>query len=132
MPEISLLPIYRLYLCFSVRHVVRFYQKRMNSTEGPAYYLCPLRIVASVRHRADRVLGFFSSRPNWDPPTPLTRKRVCAPLPHFGSEGEGHTRLREMGWGSPNSDEGTDTVYSKYIYVLCGIRVALKLFFANT
>ncbi len=29
--------------------------------------------------------------------------------------GEGHTRLRERGWESPNSDEG----HTLYIYVLC-------------
>ncbi len=33
----------------------------------------------ACRHRKDRVLGFFCSRPNWDPP-PLTRRRVCPPL----------------------------------------------------
>jgi hypothetical protein len=32
--------------------------------------------------------------------------------------GEGHTRWRERGWESPNSDEGTYTVVL-FIYVLC-------------
>ncbi len=38
---------------------------------------------------------------------PLTRRRVSPPslVP-----GEGHTRWRERGWESPNSDEGTYTV----------------------
>ncbi len=40
-------------------------------------------------HRVDRVLGFFSSRPNWDH---LTRRRQCPPL-WFRGWG-GHTR-----WG---------------------------------
>jgi hypothetical protein len=40
-------------------------------------------------HRVDRVLGFFSCRPNWDPPTPLLA----------GGGG---------GMGGPDSDEGTD------------------------
>ncbi len=31
-----------------------------------------------------------------------------------------HTRLRDRGWGGPNSDEGTDTVVR---YVICGIYV---------
>jgi hypothetical protein len=53
----------------------------------------------------DRVLCFFSSRLNWDPP-PLTHRRVCPPPLDFG----GHTRLLERVWGGPNSDEGTDTV----------------------
>ncbi len=62
-------------------------------------------------HRVDKVPGFFSSRPKWDPPPPLhplTRWRVC-PLP-LRFRGGGHSRLRERGWGSPHSDEGTDTV----------------------
>jgi len=59
-------------------------------------------------HRVDRVLGFFSSRPLWLP-RPLIRRRVC-PSP-FGSGGwDTCTRLLERGWGSPNSDEGIDTV----------------------
>ncbi len=39
-------------------------------------------------------------------PQPLTRRRVCPPPP-LGFRGEGHTRWQEMGWESPNSDEGT-------------------------
>jgi hypothetical protein len=69
-------------------------------------------------HRVDRVLGFFSSRPDWNPFTPLTRRRVCPPL-WFRGKGK-HTRLREREWGSPNSDEGTDTLwYSRYNCTLC-------------
>jgi hypothetical protein len=42
-------------------------------------------------------------------PQPLTPRQVCPPpLPRFWREG--HTRWRERGWGSPNSDEGTYTV----------------------
>ncbi len=54
----------------------------------------------------------FSSRWNWDSPTPLAAAE-CAPPP-FGP-GVGHTRLRPKGWGSPNSNEGTYTVVL-YIY----------------
>ncbi len=54
----------------------------------------------------------FSSRWNWDSPTPLAAGE-CAPPP-FGTGG-GHTRLRLKGWGSPNSDEWTYTVVL-YIY----------------
>ncbi len=64
-----------------------------------------------LHHRVDRVLSFFSSRPNWDSPTP-SHAGEGGP-PHFGSGGGGgggHTRLRERGWGSPNQDEGTDTM----------------------
>ncbi len=53
------------------------------------------------------MLSFFSSRQNWDSPTPLAAGE-CTPPPLFGpGVGVGHTRLRERGWGSPNSDEGT-------------------------
>jgi hypothetical protein len=39
---------------------------------------------------------------NWDSPTP-SRQRVC-PSPRY-QRGEGHSRLRVRGWGSPNSDD---------------------------
>ncbi len=60
----------------------------------------------------------FSSRWNWDSPTPLAAGE-CAPPP-FGPGG-GHTRLRLKGWGSPNSNEGTYTVvlYIYKYFVLC-------------
>ncbi len=50
----------------------------------------------------------FSSRRNWDSPNPSPAGE-CAPPPS-GSGGEGHTRWRERGWESPNSNEGTNTV----------------------
>jgi hypothetical protein len=67
--------------------------------------------------RVDRVLGFFSSRPNWFLPQSLTHG-VFLPPP-FWFRG-GHTRFRERGCGGPSSDEGTCTVvlYVYYIYVL--------------
>ncbi len=49
-------------------------------------------------HRVDRVLSFFSSRRNWDSPTPSPAGE-CAPPP-----------LGKRRWGGPNSDEGTYTV----------------------
>jgi hypothetical protein len=55
------------------------------------------------------VIGFFSSRPNWDP---LTSRRVCSPS-------GGTLSLAGEGVGGPNSDEGTDTG-TLGIYVLCG------------
>jgi hypothetical protein len=57
-------------------------------------------------HRVDRVLSFFSNRPNWDYPTP-SHAGKCAP-PSLVSGGL--TRLQEREWGSPKSDEGTYTV----------------------
>jgi hypothetical protein len=53
------------------------------------------------------VLSFFSSRRNWDSPNPSPAGECAPPPPVLG---EGHTRWRERGWESPNSDEGTYTV----------------------
>jgi hypothetical protein len=47
-------------------------------------------------HRVNRVRGFFSSRPNWDYPTPLTPWRVSSPLLWFGGVGGGGYTLA---WG---------------------------------
>jgi hypothetical protein len=67
----------------------------------------------TVHHRVDRVLGFFSSRPNWDYPTPH-RRRVCPPLPLV----PGDTLACVRGGGrDPNSDEGTDTVVYTTVYI---------------
>jgi hypothetical protein len=64
--------------------------------------------IYDLQHRVDRVLGFFSSRPNWDPPTPSPADEC---VPHFGSafSGEGHTACGR-GFQTPNSDEGIDAV----------------------
>ncbi len=75
--------------------------------------ICVKKIRSRLGH-AWAPLSFFSSRRNWDSPTPWAAGE-CAPPP-FGPGG-GHTRLRERGWGNPNSDEGTHTVVhciSKY------------------
>jgi hypothetical protein len=60
------------------------------------------------QHIVERVLGFFLQSSDFGPTTPsLASECVSSP---FGSGGGDHTRLRERMWGSPNSDEGTDTV----------------------
>jgi hypothetical protein len=69
---------------------------------------------SQLDHRVGRVLSFFSSRRNWNSPTPLAAGE-CAPQPLV--RGGGHTRLRERGWGSHNSDEGTYTVVLYNIYI---------------
>ncbi len=74
------------------------------STTPPVYN----QLLSQSRQSAKR----FSSRRNWDSPTPLAAGK-CAPPP-FGTGG-GHTGLRLKGWGSPNSNEGTFTVVL-YIY----------------
>jgi hypothetical protein len=57
-------------------------------------------------HRVCRVLSFSQVVGIGTPPTPLLQASV--PPPRFW--GEGHTRWRERGWESANSDEGTYTV----------------------
>ncbi len=62
-------------------------------------------------HRVDRVLGFFSSRPNWDPPFTPSPAGECVPTPVWFRGGT------IGGVGGPNSDEGTDSVVLKvYLY----------------
>jgi hypothetical protein len=60
----------------------------------------------SVHHRVGRVLSFSQVVGIGTPPIPHPQARV--PPSRFW--GEGHTRWRERGWESPNSDEGTCTV----------------------
>jgi hypothetical protein len=48
----------------------------------------------TVHDRVDRVLGFFTSRPNWDYPTPSQQTSLSPPPVGSG----GHTRLRKRGW----------------------------------
>jgi hypothetical protein len=56
-----------------------------------------------IAHRVGRVLSYFSSRRQWDSPTPHPQ----ASVPPFDSgEGGGHIRLREIEWGSPNLRRG--------------------------
>ncbi len=69
------------------------------------------------------MLSFFSSCRNWDSPNPSPAGE-CAP-PSFGSFG--HTRWRERGWESPNSNEATYTVVLFiYIYFVFGIHLNTK------
>ncbi len=60
-------------------------------------------------HRVNRVLGFLSSRPNWDPPHPLNRRWVCP----FGTRGDTLAYRIGGGWG-PNT-RGQTLWYSTYI-----------------
>jgi hypothetical protein len=69
-------------------------------------------------HRVRRVLSFFPSRLNWDFPTPSPAGE-CAPLWMGGGGGEGHTRSREKGLGSPNTDKGTALWHYVYVCSLC-------------
>jgi hypothetical protein len=73
-------------------------------------------------NRVDRVLGFFSSRPNWDSPSPSPTGECVAPS--FGSgRGTVHTAMGRGGGGGggPGSDEGETLWYTLGKYVLCGV-----------
>ncbi len=70
-----------------------------------------MRIVDKDSHRVDRVLSFFSSRPNWDFPTPSQADECVYPSPLWFRGGGGGTLARGRGgWGSPIPDEGTGTL----------------------
>jgi hypothetical protein len=79
--------------------------------------LCTL---VRLRHREGRVLSFFSSRRNWDSPSPHTQASVPPPLP-FGSGGGAHSLARE-GVGVSHAQRGDRHIGTLYIYVLCGLR----------
>jgi hypothetical protein len=67
-------------------------------------------------NRVGRVLSLFSICRNWDSPN-TSSAGECATPPPPPPPGFGHTRWRERGWESPNSDEGTYTVVlCKYTY----------------
>ncbi len=67
--------------------------------------------------RQSTKLSFQSS--NLGSPTP-SHAGECVTPPPFGSGGGGHTRLRERGWGSPNSNEDRHCMwYSRYICTVC-------------
>jgi hypothetical protein len=57
---------------------------------------------------ADPDPRLFSSRPNWDSPTPSPAAECV--LSPFGSGGIYGTLTAGEGVGGPNSEEGTDTV----------------------
>jgi hypothetical protein len=58
-------------------------------------------------------------------PHPLARRRVSSPL---WFPGKGHTRFRDRGWGSPNSNEGTYTVVlSRYLLDKCLFRAVFRI-----
>ncbi len=86
---------------------------------------CVVLAVVSGQHRVGRVLSFFSSRRNWDSPTPLAAGE-CAPLPPFDpGGGGGHTRLRERGVPIPTRGHtlwcsiNTRTLWRQATMVIC-------------
>ncbi len=82
-----------------------------SSEQSRCIYYWAVKFI-TWEHR-DRELGFFSSRPIWDSPTPSPAgERVPSPLRFMGEGGGVSHSLEETEWGGggPNSDEGTDTV----------------------
>jgi hypothetical protein len=73
-------------------------------------------------HRVDRVLGFFSSRRNWDSPTPHPQASLSAPPPQLWLGG-GTLACERGGWGVPFPTRG-QTLYTVRstlgMYVFCG------------
>jgi hypothetical protein len=61
--------------------------------------------------RIDRVLSFFSSRPNWDSPSPSHAGECCIPPSLVPG---GHTWYRERGWGVPVRTRRHTLCYSRY------------------
>ncbi len=83
-------------------------------------YSCTLNQQYAVDHKVDRVLGFSSSRPNWDPPPPQPAGEFGSPPPPPWVPGGGTHLLGGQGLGGPNTDEGTDTlVKNVHIYCTC-------------
>jgi hypothetical protein len=74
-------------------------------------------------HRVDRVLGFFSSRPNCDPPT-LSPPSETVVLP-FGS-GKGNALAFGRGGGGSQCGRGDRHCGTLGIYVLCVVYVPLR------
>jgi hypothetical protein len=65
----------------------------------------------SIIYVVDRVIDFFSSRPNWDHPSPPTTSPAGECSPSLFSGGE--HKLAGEGVGGPISDKG-QTLYSRY------------------
>ncbi len=65
-------------------------------------------------HRVDRVLSFFSSRRNWDSPTPSPAGEC---VPPFGYGGKGTLARGRGGGGVPIPRRGHTLCYSRYLLV---------------
>ncbi len=66
----------------------------------------------SVRHRVDRVLGFFSSRPSWDSPPPHPQASVPLNWVQVGGGG-GTQSIATEGLASQNCVLGKYSLDSK-------------------
>ncbi len=78
----------------------------------PLFY-CSIVVYYRPSHRVDRVLDFFSSRRNWDPPSPHPKASVSPPLV------PGET----LSWGVPIRTREQTLWYSRYICTFCSYRL---------
>ncbi len=88
---------------------------KMNNIMGLFTLLAVSLVRYSPSHRVDRVLGFFSSRPNWDSTTPSLWPGCCVP-PHLVPRG-GATLTCGRGGGVPIRT-GRETLWYSTIYNL--------------
>ncbi len=78
-------------------------------------------IIMEYKNRVDSVLGFFSSRPNCEPPSPSPAGE-CVPFLWFH---EGYTLAYGRGdGGAPIWTRGQTLWYYEYICTLCVLRVS--------
>ncbi len=77
--------------------------------------------VVGKYNRVGRVLSYFSSRRNWNSPTPSPVGECAPPPPTLVPRG-GTLAGGRGGWGSPNSDEGKYTLvlYIHMYFVVSG------------
>jgi hypothetical protein len=85
----------------------RWINLRINLLYAGASHRIPIKQVPFL-HRVGRVLSFFSSRRNWNSPTPRPQASVPPPL-WFGGRG---TLTGERGWESPNQGGRARTDFS--------------------
>jgi hypothetical protein len=81
---------------------------------------------ANAKHRVDRVLGFFSSRPNWDSPTPSPPDECAAPPGFRGSDTV--QSLAGESVGGSQFGRGDSHCGTLGIYVLCDAKYSCKSF----
>jgi hypothetical protein len=100
-------------------------RKKCGSVQkrSPSSYDCPEPMLARKggRHRVDRVLGFFSNRPNWDSPTSPPHQLASVSSPSFvsGWGGGGYTLACGRGCGGSQFRRGDGHCATLGIYVLC-------------
>jgi hypothetical protein len=79
------------------------FESHRNSSNNQVYHVLSGGLPNSaLRSQSRQSAKLFLQSSALGLPHSLTRRRVCKPPP----PPLGHTRLRERGWGSPNSDRG--------------------------